>query len=149
MRPAFFLIGIFLLGLIFCSACAQEKERQHLQGGSWVADRQQAMRLALRLKEVPECSSYYPQLMQWLNTGAYTNCPPGTIFWLRMEIYQDGSIGNVAVYGWTNAVSTPLFIKDIKMSHFPKWPERMRSIVGRDYFIMWVHTERPGLPIDN
>jgi hypothetical protein len=165
---AFFLISVVLLGLIFCGGCdnldkypfkgvtpippsaaterAQEKEQEHLQGGSLDADRREAARMNDRLKEVPECSSYILQVLQCLNPGAYTNCPLGTTFWLRTKIYQDGSIGNVSVDGWTNAVRTPLFIQAIETSHFPKWPDAMRSIVGRDYFIMWIDTGCPYPP---
>jgi hypothetical protein len=125
---------------------AQEKEREHLQGGSLDADRQEAARVNDRLKQVPECSSFITQALQCLNPGAYTNCPLGTTFQLRIEMYQDGSIGNVAVYGWTDAVRTPLFIQDIKLSYLPKWPDAMRSIVGRDYFIMWIDTGSPNPP---
>ena len=124
----------------------QEKEREHLQGGSLEADQQEARQMNDRLNEVPECSSYLNQVLQCLNGSAYTNCPVGTTFRLRIEIYQDGSIGNVAVYGWTNAVRTPLFIQAIKMSHFPKWPDAMHSMVWRNYFIMWIDTGCPYPP---
>jgi hypothetical protein len=125
---------------------AQQQDRQHLQGGSLYADRQAALKMNDRLNEVPECRSYILAVLSDLNQSAYTNCSVGTTFYLRLEIYQNGSIGNVAVDGWTNAVSTPLFIQCIKQSHFSKWPDSMRSIVGRDYFVMWVHTGTPSPP---
>ncbi|MGH7989211.1 MAG: hypothetical protein ACREDS_03315 [Limisphaerales bacterium] len=125
---------------------AQRKDEQHLQGVSLYADRQAALSMNARLNEVPECSDYIQEILSNLNESAYTNCPVGTTFYLGMEIYRDGSIGDVAVGGWTNAVSTPLFIRDIKQSHFPKWPDAMHSIVGHDYFIMWIDTGNPYPP---
>ena len=128
---------------------AQQKARQHLQGGSLYADRQAALRMNARLCQVPECYNYTLEILKDLNESAYTNCSEGTTFDIRIEIYQDGSIGNVAVDGWTNAVSTPLFIQAIKKSHFPKWPDTMRSIVGQDYFIMWINSGMPYPPGPN
>jgi hypothetical protein len=128
---------------------AQQKDRQHLQGGSLYADRQAALIMNHRLNEVPECGNHILEVLKNLNNSAYTNCSVGTTFNLRIEIYQDGSIGNVAVDGWTNAVRTPLFIQVIKKSHFPKWPDTMRSIVGQDYFIMWIDTGVPFPPDTN
>ena len=125
---------------------AQQKDRQHLQGHSLYADRQAALRMNDRLNEVPVCGNYILKVLGNLDESAYTNCPVGTTFYLRIEIYQDGSIGNVAVDGWTNAVRMPLFIQAIKKSRFPKWPDAMRSIVGQDYFIMWIHTGTPFPP---
>jgi hypothetical protein len=125
---------------------AQQKDRQYLQGGSLYADRQAALRMNDRLNEVPECRNYILAVLGNLNQSAYTNCSVGTTFYLRLEIYQNGNIGNVAVDGWTNAVSTPLFMQAIKQSHFPKWPDSMRSIVGHDYFVIWVHTGTPFPP---
>jgi len=125
---------------------AQQKDRQHLQGGSLYADRQSALRMSARLNEVPECENYILEVLKNLNESAYTNCSVGTTFYLRIEIYQDGSIGNVAVDGWTNAIKTPLFIQAIRRSHFPKWPDTMHSIVRQDYFIMWTHTGVPFPP---
>ena len=125
---------------------AQEKEQQHLQGGSLYADRQEASRMNARLNEVPECRKYILDILGNLNDSALTNCPVGTTFGLRLEIYQDGSIGNVTVDGWTNAVRTPLYIQAIRTSHFPKWPDTMRSIIGHDYFIMWIDTGMPYPP---
>jgi hypothetical protein len=127
----------------------QEKEQQHLQGGSLYADRQEALSMNERLNEIPECGNYVLEVLRNFNASAYTNCSVGTTFELRTEIYQDGSIGNVAVVGWTNAVSTPLFIEAIKRSHLPKWPDTMRPIVGRDYFIMWTDTGCPYPPAVN
>jgi hypothetical protein len=165
---SFVLIYVVLPGLILCGGCnnwdkypfkgvtpippsaaaetTQGKGWEHLQGGSLEADHQAALQANRRLKEVPECSNYTLQVLGCLNPGAYTNCPIGTTFRLRIEIYQDGSIGNVSVDGWTDAVRTPLFIQAIEMSHFPKWPDAMRSIVGRDYFIMWIDTGCPYPP---
>jgi hypothetical protein len=128
---------------------AQQKGRQHLQGGSLYADRQAAKRMMERLKGVAECEDYDLEVLRNLDQSAYTNCPLGTTFYLRIEIYQDGSIGNVAVDGWTDAVRTPLFIQAIKRSHFPKWPDTMHSIVGQDYFIMWIDTGTPFPPGSN
>jgi len=121
---------------------AQQKDRQHLQGGSLYADRQAALRMSNRLNEVPECRNYILSVLRNLDGSSYTNgtLVIGTTFYLRIEIYQDGSIGNVAVDGWTNAVRTPLYMQAIEKSRFPKWPDTMRSIVGQDYFIMWIHT---------
>jgi hypothetical protein len=124
----------------------QQKDRQHLQGDSLYADRQAALRMNDSLNEVPECRNYILEVLTDLGESAYTNCSVGTTFDLRIEIYRDGSIGNVVVDGWTNAVSTPLFIQAIKQSHFPKWPDSMRSIVGHDYFVMWVNTGTPFPP---
>jgi hypothetical protein len=128
---------------------AQQKDRQHLQGDSLFADRQAALRMNDRLNEVPECGNYILKVLGNLDESAYTNCPVGTTFYLRIEIYQDGSIGNVAVDGWTNAARTPLFIQAIKKSRFPKWPDTMRSIVGQDYFILWTDTGTPFPPGPN
>jgi hypothetical protein len=125
---------------------AQQKDRQHLEGGSLYADRQAALRMNDRLNEVPECRDYILEVLRNLNESAYTNCPVGPTFYLRIETYQDGSIGNVVVDGWTDAVRTPLFIQAIKQSQFPKWPDKMRSILGHDYFVMWVHTGNPFPP---
>ena len=125
---------------------AQQKDRQHLQGGSLYADRQAALRMNDRLNELPECRNYILEVLRNLNESAYTNCSVGTTFNLRIEIYQDGSIGNVAVDGWTNAVGTPLFIEAIKKSRFPKWPDTMHSTVRQDYFIMWINTGTPFPP---
>jgi len=102
-----------------------------------------------RLNGLPECGNYILKVLGNLDESAYTNCPVGTTFYLRMEIYQDGSIGNVAVDGWTDAVRTPLFIQAIKKSRFPKWPDTMRAIVGQDYFIMWTDTGNPFPPEPN
>ncbi|HEY1662946.1 MAG TPA: hypothetical protein VGI03_11050 [Verrucomicrobiae bacterium] len=124
----------------------QQKDQQHLQGSSLNADRQEAVVMNDRLLEVPECRNYTYEILGKLNNAAFTNCPVGTTFYLRLEIYQDGSIGNVAVNGWTNAIHVPLYIRDIKKSQFPKWPETMRNIVGKDYFIMWINTGMPNQP---
>ena len=113
---------------------------QHLQGDSLYADRQAALRVNDHLCQVPECYNYTVEILKDLKSPIFTNCPDGASFDLRIEIYPDGSIGNVAVYGWTNAVWTPLYIQAIKTSQFPKWPDRMHSIVGQDYLIMWINT---------
>jgi hypothetical protein len=128
------------------SGVAQEKEQQHLQGGSLDADHQETLRISELMDEVPECRNYVLEVINNLNQSAYTNVAVGTTFYLRMEIYQDGSIGDVAVDGWTSPVRTPLFIQAIKGSHFPKWPGSMRSIVGHDYFIVWIDTGCPYSP---
>jgi len=122
------------------SDLAQQKDQQHLQGNSLDADRDSARNMLQRLLQKQECDHYLNYILAHLNSPIYTNCPDGASFKLRMEIYQDGSIGNVAVYGWTNAVYVPLYIQAIKKSHFPKWPDTMYSIVGQDYFIMWIDT---------
>jgi hypothetical protein len=119
---------------------AQQKNRQHLQGDSLYADRQASLSMNDRLSQVPECRNYMLEVVKNLSSPIYTNCPDGTSFYARLEIYQDGIIGNVAVYGWTNAVYVPLYIQAIKKSHIPKWPATMHSIVGQDYFIMWLNT---------
>jgi hypothetical protein len=93
-----------------------------------------------RLSQVPECRNYILEVLKDLKTPVFTNCPDGSSFDVRIEIYHDGSIGNVAVYGWTNAVWTPLYIQEIKTSQFPKWPDTMHSIIGQDYFTMWIKT---------
>ncbi|MGA9451268.1 MAG: hypothetical protein WBW41_07985 [Verrucomicrobiia bacterium] len=119
---------------------AQQKNRQHLQGDSWHDDWEAALSMEERLSYVPECRDYILEVTKNLSPPTYTNCPDGVSFYARLEIYQDGSIGSVAVYGWTNAVYVPLYIQAIKKSHIPKWPARMHSIVGQDYFIMWLNT---------
>jgi len=119
---------------------AQQKNRQHLQGDSLYADRQAALSMDDHLSQVPECRNYILEVIKNLAPPIYTNCPDGASFHARLEIYQDGSIGDVEVYGWTNSVYVPLYIHAIKKSHIPKWPTTMRAIVGHDYFIMWLHT---------
>jgi hypothetical protein len=113
---------------------------QHLQGDSLYVDRQAALSMDDRLSQVSECRDYILEVVKNLTSPIYTNCPDGASFYARLEIYQDGSIGNVAVYGWTNGVYVPLYIQAIKKSHIPKCPATMHSIVGQDYFIMWLHT---------
>ena len=119
---------------------AQQKNCQHLQGDSLYADREAALTMDGHLSQVPECRDYILEVIRSLTPPIYTNCPDGASFSVRLEIYQDGSIGNVAVYGWTNAVYVPLYIQAIKKSHISKWPARMHSVVGQDYFILWLHT---------
>jgi hypothetical protein len=128
---------------------AQQKDRQHLQGGSLDADRLADSKIFARLNEVPECEKYFNKVLGDFDVSAYTNCPVGTTFDLGIEIYQDGSVGSVVVDDWTNAVQTPLFIQAIKKSHFPKWSDTMRSIVGQDYFVMWINTGSPFPPGPN
>ena len=93
-----------------------------------------------RLSRVPECMDYILEVVKNLSPPIYTNCPDGASFHARLEVYQDGSIGNVAVYGWTDAVYVPMYIQAIKKSHIPKWPATMHSLVGRDYYVMWLST---------
>jgi hypothetical protein len=72
---------------------------------------------------------------------------PSASFDVRLEIYWDGKIGNLAIYGATN-VPQP-YIQAIKeCSPFPKWPDKMRAIIRKEYWVMYISSgfnlEPPG-----
>jgi hypothetical protein len=52
----------------------------------------------------------------------------------RFKLHQDGTVSDIKTSGNTNALAAPLCIQAIQdCSPFPKWPDKMRSIVGQDY----------------
>jgi len=52
----------------------------------------------------------------------------------KFNLCQDGKVTDLTISGFTNSVAAPHCIQAIKeCSPFPKWPDGMRSIVGKDY----------------
>ena len=141
MRVHYFIVILFA---VFCG-CSAGHDTPHLQGGSWSADRFAAQRTSEHLQMDSQCRAYTATVLDTIvkKTSGFdaSKWPQDARFYVRIEIHPDGSIGNVAIGGYTNAVATPLYIRAIKDSApLPKWPANMRSIVGQDYWVMYIHT---------
>ena len=112
----------------------------HLEGDSLRADKWEALKMDWHLQVFPECRDYMAEVLKAISTKTaaldYSRYPAAT-FDVRVEIYQDGRIDNVAIYGDTNI--PPNYIQAIKdCSPFPKWPDKMRAIVGQEYWVMYI-----------
>jgi len=92
-------------------------------------------------RAVPECRDYDAKLIsdianKWfglLDTNRFHHPDNGTIV-ARFKLHQDGNVSDIKISGNTNALVAPFCIQAIKdCSPFPKWPDKMRSIVGQDY----------------
>ena len=111
-----------------------------LEGDSLRADKWEALKMNWHLQVFPECRDYMDVVLKAISTKTaaldYSRYPAAT-FDVRVEIYQDGRIDNVAIYGDTNI--PPNYIQAIKdCSPFPKWPDKMRAIVGQEYWVMYI-----------
>jgi hypothetical protein len=101
-------------------------------------DELSARKILDRLQTVPECRAYTEKFMTTISQGvrAYdaTKVPHDTMIVARFKLHQDGSVSDIVISGNTNAPVAPLCIRAIKdSSPFPKWPSKMRPIVGREY----------------
>jgi hypothetical protein len=143
----YFFSTLIILFAVICGCVTRVENEQRLQGDSLYTDRQEAKEVYNRLLQVPECQDYVQSFWKYLNHPLFTNCPDGSSFDVRMEIYQDGRMGSVDVYGWSNAVYTPLYIDTIKQSKLPKWPKKMHSVVGKNYFVFWFSTGVYPIPV--
>ncbi len=114
--------------------------RAESQGSSMSADWHAARTTDYHLLDVPECRKYMDEVLAAIGNKTdaldYSKFPSAT-FELRLEIYQDGRIRSIAICGDTNI---PLaYIQAIKnCSPLPKWPDRMRTVVGGPYWVMYV-----------
>jgi hypothetical protein len=120
----------------------------HLKGDSLRADKWEALKIDRHLQEVPECRDYMHEVLKAIVTKTdawdYSKYPEAK-FDVRVEIYQDGRIGNVAIYGDTNI--PPNYIQAIKdCSPFPKWPDKMRAIVGQEFWVMYINSGYSSTP---
>ena len=119
--------------------------KPHLEGDSLYADQQAALTTFYHLLESRECVNYINEVLRIISAKAsgpdYSKYAGFGEFDIRIEIYQNGSIGNVSIYGYTNAVLTPLHIQAIKhCSPLPPWPDKMRAIVGQEYWVMYIRS---------
>lgn len=114
--------------------------RAESKGSSLSADWHAARTMDYHMLDVPECQDYMNEVM--VAIGKRTDALdyskfPSAVFELRLEIYQDGRIRSIAICGDTNI--PPAFIQAIKnCSPLPKWPDRMRPVVGGPYWVMYI-----------
>jgi hypothetical protein len=121
---------------------------------SFYSDKLAALQTNVHLEENPECRNYIHDILNDISTEtpvfdhAFNSVPHDTSFDVRIELHQDGSIGNIAIYGYTNPVVTMPYIKAIKdCSPFPKWPDKMRSVVKGEYWVMYITCDLKMTPL--
>ena len=118
------LCGILLAGLLASYAAAQQEELS-------------ARKMMEKLEKVPECLEYLRRAMEPIHRPDYEarSLPHDFVVVVRFKLHEDGSISDLATTQNTNSPVAPLCVRAIEnRAPFPKWPSKMRSIVGQDYF---------------
>jgi hypothetical protein len=114
--------------------------RAESQGGPLSADWHAARTTNYHMLDFPECQDYIDEVLAAIGkkTDALDYSKfPSALFELRLEIYQDGRIRSITICGDTNI--PPAYIQAIKnCSPLPKWPDRMRPVVGGLYWVMYI-----------
>jgi hypothetical protein len=100
-------------------------------------DELSARKMMEKLEKVPECRAYLRSAMEPIHMPAYeaSSLPHDFVVVVRFKLHADGSVSDLAATQNTNSPVAPLCLRVIKdRSPFPKWPSKMRSVVGQDYF---------------
>jgi hypothetical protein len=120
----------------------QSTTQSQLLTGDFFADELAAKQISASLWAVPECREYMDIVYKRIGARS-TDCdsissPHDTMITAKFDLHQDGTISDVAITRNTNAPVAPCMVQAIKnCSPFPRWSEKMRSIVGQDYFIIY------------
>jgi hypothetical protein len=134
---------IAVLCVMVVSSFAQKTNQPPIQKNLWPADRRSALEVMHKLDASPDCRNYY----RFALSEIFSNCsvcdkipsPRDTKILARFKLHQDGRISDVTISGDTNALVAPCCIKALKeCPPLPKWPEKMRAIVGDDNFIIYI-----------
>jgi hypothetical protein len=116
---------------------AMQQINQQLADDKW-SERE----MMLRLHQAPECRNYMDKVASAISAKCSAlnaiSSPHDTMIDAQFKLHEDGSVGDVTISGNTNTAVAQLCIQAIKdCSPFPKWPDKMCSIVGREYFVMY------------
>jgi hypothetical protein len=133
-------ILVVVTGLIsgFVSSAQQADQASKIHQ-SPSADELAARKLMDRLDADPDCHPYVRTSMEKIGKKAMEYDPKtithDTHVYVRFRIHQDGTVSDVSLSGATNSLVAPLCKRRIEgCSPFPKWPKKMASIIGKDYW---------------
>jgi hypothetical protein len=130
--------------LLAISGMTQQTNRPNSRNDAVSVDEKSRRETMAKLETIPECRDYLGKY----NTAISAKCsnfdtkssPHDTMIQVRFILHQDGSVSDIVISGDTSAPVAPMCIKAIKdCSPFPKWPDKMRSIVGKDYLEIHYH----------
>ena len=91
---------------------------------------------AIKLYEDPECNDCLDQITASIfkktDTCNGSSSPKDTMLKVKYILNQKGNISDIVITGNTNAPVALCLIQAIKnCPAFPKWPDKMRAIVGK------------------
>jgi hypothetical protein len=120
------------------SGFAQQTNQSFSHGRILSADELSRREIMARLQKIPECRAYNEKFVSAISakTSALdaSSSPHDTMILATVKFHQDGNVSDITISGNTNAPIAQLCIKAIKdCSPFPKWPDKMRSIAGKEY----------------
>ncbi|HEX3855854.1 MAG TPA: hypothetical protein VHY30_00990 [Verrucomicrobiae bacterium] len=91
-----------------------------------------------KLVKIPKCRAYLDKYTSAISAkfsdSDTKSSPHDTIITAKFNLHQNGDVSDITVSGNTNSPAASICIKAIReCSPFPKWPDKMRLIVGKDY----------------
>jgi hypothetical protein len=137
-QPSLSTNSLYNKALIRSMKIKLQKDSPHLS-----AEERTHREMWIKLYEIQECNDYLEQISsrisKTISACDSSSSPSDTIINAKFLLHQDGSISDITISGNTNAPIAQCVMQAIKSSSSSqKWPDKMRSIVGKDV-LEWGH----------
>ena len=108
----------------------------------WAADEELSDQMTRKLRVVPAYGDYLAKCEAAILAKPINGkgSPRNTMIFARFKLHEEGTVKDIEISGNTNAPVAARVIKTIRScSPFPKWPDGMRSVVGKPYLSIYLH----------
>ena len=122
-----------------------------LSTNAWAADEELSDQMTRKLRVVPEYGDYLAKCTDAILAKQVNDkgSPRNTVIFARFKLHEGGTVKDIEISGNTNAPVAARVIKTIRScTPFPKWPDGMRSVVGKPYLRIYFHFGFKGNPPD-